>query len=142
MGAQKEIRSTAAAKILPENRFHSFQYSTSDITSNVCSSSVLQLQQVKMWRGYDLPLTDWEKVSDAYFIPIMSDRDVALNTLLEVIKCCCKTGGSTMRCSCYTANLHCSHACGECRGVYANISVDQEGTYIITRQSISTIFFG
>ena len=30
---QKEIRSTAAAKILPENRFHSFQYSTLDIAT-------------------------------------------------------------------------------------------------------------
>ena len=45
-----------------------------------------------------------------------------------------------MRRSCCKADLHCFPACGEYRGVYANMSVDQEDSYMITRQ-ISTIYF-
>ena len=145
VGAKKEIRSTEAAKILPESRFHSFLYSTSDIASNVCSSSMLQLQSLLTSTNVERimichPLTGIGKYLVHTFIPIMTDRDVALNALLEVIRCCCRTGGSTMRCSCCKADLHCFPACGEYRGVYANMSVDQEDSYMITRQ-ISTIYF-
>ena len=42
--------------------------------------------------------------------------------LLEVIRCSCKTGCSTKRCSCRRADLDCSPACGECRGACSNIS--------------------
>ena len=42
-----------------------------------------------------------------------------------------------MTCSCRKADLHCCSACGECRRVCANVSVDQEDSYIDNE----TIFF-
>ena len=145
MGAKKEIRSTEAAKILPESMFHSFLYSTSDIVSNVCSSSMLQLQSLSTSTNVERimichPLTGIGKYLVHMFIPIMTDKYVALKALLEVIRCYCKAGGSTMRRSCCKADLHYFPACGEYRGVYINMSVDQEDSYMITRQ-ISRIYF-
>ena len=70
--------------------------------------------QVQAWR-IDLPPTDWGwKVSGSNLIPIMTDKDVAPKVLLEVIRCTCKTGCSTMKCSCRKAGLDCSPGCGEC----------------------------
>ena len=90
-----------------------------------------------MWRGYDLPPTDWGwKLSGAY---IHSNNDRQR----------CSTKGSTgsnrmllqdswlnqhVAKQIYTVLLHVENA------VYSNISVDQEDSYIITRQIISTIF--
>ena len=73
--------------------------------------------QVQAWRGFDLPPTEWGwKFSGSNLIPIMTDKDVAPKALLEVIRCSCKTGCSTMRCSCRRAGLDCFPGCGECRG--------------------------
>ena len=63
----------------------------------------------------------WMKVDDK-LIPIQTDRDVAPKELLQIIRCNCKIGCETMRCSCRKAGLDCSTGCGECRGVCANMS--------------------
>ena len=85
--------------------------------------------QVQSWRGYDLPPTDWGwKVTGSNLTPIMTNKDVAPQDLLEMIRCSCKTGCSTMRCSCRKAGLDCSPACGECRGIRTNMTVLSDGT--------------
>lgn len=84
-------------------------------------------RQVQTWQSSDLPPTDWGwKMSGCNLIPIMTDMDVAPKALLEVIKCSCKTGCSTMRCSCRKADLNCSRACGECRGLCTNKSAIEQ----------------
>ena len=85
--------------------------------------------QVQAWRGVDLPPTEWGwKVIGSSLIPIMTDKDVAPKALLEMIRCSCKTGCSTMRCSCRKAGRDCSLACGECRGVCANSTASCDET--------------
>ena len=85
--------------------------------------------QVQAWRGFDLPATEWGwKLTGSTLIPVMTDKDVAPQALLEVIRCSCKTGCSTMRCSCRKAGLDCSIACGECRGVCTNVTVSSDET--------------
>ena len=56
--------------------------------------------------------------------------DVAPKALLKVVRCNCKMGCDTLRCSCRKAGLDCSTGCGECRGgcanMYGNITEDSE----------------
>ena len=47
--------------------------------------------------------------------------DVAPKALLKVVRCNCKMGCDTLRCSCRKAGLDCSTGCGECRGICANM---------------------
>ena len=63
-------------------------------------------------------------------VPIQCDMDVAPKALLKVVRCNCKMGCDTLRCSCRKAGLECSTGCGECRGIcanmYENITEDNE----------------
>ena len=47
--------------------------------------------------------------------------DVAQKALLKVVRCSCKIGCDTLRCSCSKAGLDCSNGCGGCRGICANM---------------------
>ena len=83
--------------------------------------------QVQTWRGHNLQPIEWGwRVSNLKLIPIMTDKDVAPKSLLEVIRCNCKSDCSTMRCPCRKADLECALACGECRDVCANMSSKDE----------------
>ena len=63
-------------------------------------------------------------------LPVQCDMDVAPKALLKVVRCNCKMGCDTLRCSCRKAGLDCSTGCGECRGIcanmYENITDDNE----------------
>ena len=58
----------------------------------------------------------------------MTNKDVALQDLLKMIKCLCNTGCSTVRCLCHKAGLDCFAACGECRVIYTNMTALSDGT--------------
>ena len=47
--------------------------------------------------------------------PKTMDRKCAPDKLLEVIHCNCKTGCTTMRCSCKKNGLVCTYVCGPCQ---------------------------
>ena len=55
---------------------------------------------------------------------------VAPKALLKVVRCSCKMGCDTLRCSCSKAGLDCSTGCGQCRcicaNMYENIIYDNE----------------
>ena len=74
--------------------------------------------QVQVWLGNDALLpVDWGwKNEHARLLPIASEAKAAPSTLLQMIRCNCKTDCSTARCTCKKHNLECSSACGECRG--------------------------
>ena len=98
-------------KFCLKSRFQHFLRTASDIGPNIVSSAILQLQNLPPGAGIDLPSTDWGwRVAGSSLIPIMTDKDVAPKTLLEIIRYSCKTGHSTMKCSCRKAGLNCSLA--------------------------------
>jgi hypothetical protein len=74
--------------------------------------------QVRIWQctANDLNPADWgwSKMSGEY-VPMTTDLTAAPETLLNVIRCNCHTGCSTMRCSCKSNGLKCSVACGDCQ---------------------------
>lgn len=79
--------------------------------------------QVQEWRGRgeELDPEDWGwKIRDGRLIPTPTHLDAAPQTLLKVIRCNCRTGCNSMRCSCRKNGIECSTACGECRGVCEN----------------------
>jgi hypothetical protein len=80
--------------------------------------------QVQVWAGRtDLnPQTFGWKAVEGNLMPRLCDMDVAPKTLLEVVRCNCKAGCESMRCSCRKAGLDCSTGCGQCRGICANMS--------------------
>ena len=64
--------------------------------------------------------------------------DVAPKALLTVVRCNCKMGCDTLRCSCRKAGLDDFTGCGEWRGMcanmYENITEDneyEEDTYVV-----------
>lgn len=113
-------------KILSENLLKHFLCTASPTYSSKISAQPWSIQS---WRSYDLQPTDWDwKVTGSNLTPIMTNKDVAPQDLLEMVRCSCKTGCSTMRCSCRKAGLDCSAACGECRGICTNMTALSDGT--------------
>lgn len=88
--------------------------------------------QVQSWLGNDsLKPEDWgwELIENMYQ-PISTDRAAAPMEILELIRCNCKAGCTTLKCSCKRHSLECSIACGQCRGVScSNISINHEMDY-------------
>jgi len=79
--------------------------------------------RVQEWKGHGLKANDWGwKLENSVFIPSMTDKDMAPKNLLEVIRCNCKSGCLSMRCSCRKSGMDCTLACGECCGVCSNMS--------------------
>ncbi|XP_048577422.1 uncharacterized protein LOC125559782, partial [Nematostella vectensis] len=73
--------------------------------------------QVQQWRGIALPPEDWGwKEVDGKLQPQRTDQSAAHPSLLELIRCNCKTGCSSRKCSCKRHDLDCTAACGTCRG--------------------------
>ena len=59
---------------------------------------------------------DWgcKKVENE-FVPITTDLPVAPKYILQIIRCSCKTGCSSYRCSCRKNDMLCSEACTYCK---------------------------
>ena len=74
--------------------------------------------QVQQWKGDELlQPVDWGwKTTDGKLLPIQTHQPPAHNSLLEVIRCNCKTDCNTNRCTCKRHGLDCSAMCGTCRG--------------------------
>ncbi|KAG1663714.1 ERO1-like protein beta [Nymphon striatum] len=70
--------------------------------------------QVQVWKGVTniSPQGYGWTVVDGKLIPFQCDLDVAPKMLLEVVRCNCKAGCETQRCSCRKAGLDCSTGCG------------------------------
>jgi hypothetical protein len=82
--------------------------------------------QVQMWKKYSGdgtftmdPLAWGWKLSPcgSYFLPITTDIPAAPPNLLQVIRCTCKTGCESVRCTCRKHGLPCTPSCGNCYGV-------------------------
>lgn len=83
--------------------------------------------QVQEWKGNSLNPEEWGwKVCDGRLVPIQTEKDTAPKSLLEVIRCQCKTDCSTLRCKCRRQGLDCSMACSECRENCSNTLRDEE----------------
>jgi len=73
--------------------------------------------QVQQWRGVALPPQDWGwKLVDGRFLPIRTDLPAAHTSLLEIVRCNCKSDCGSQRCSYRKHGLDCSAACGNYRG--------------------------
>jgi len=85
--------------------------------------------QVNEWKGNSLGLhaTDWGwKEKDGQLLPISTDEDPAPTYLIEMIRCNCKTGCNTSRCTCRKQGLECTSVCGECKGISCSNSTAPE----------------
>lgn len=75
--------------------------------------------QVQQWRGGALPPQDWGwKLVDGRFLPIRTDIPAAHASLLEIVRCNCKSDCGSQRCSYRKHGLDCSAAYGNCRGEF------------------------
>ena len=90
--------------------------------------------QVQVWKGVtnrDPQTLGWKAV-EGKLVPMQCDMEVAPKTLLQIVRCNCKMGCESMRCSCRQAGLDYSTGCGEGRGICTNMSeANTEGTYDI-----------
>lgn len=81
--------------------------------------------QISEWKGESLNATDYGwKEQDGKFIAVRTDLPPAPDHLLEVIHCNCRTGCSTLKCTCRRNGLECTFACGECKGSSCSNSTD------------------
>ena len=95
-------------------------------------------RQVQIWKGESklgphLHPQDlgWKAVEvEGKLVPVQCDMDVAPKALLKVVRCNCKTGCDTLRCSCRKAGVECCTGCGEsrdiCANMYENMTADNE----------------
>ena len=73
--------------------------------------------QVQRWRGFALRPQELDLiVVDRSLLPIRTDLPAAQVSLLEIIKCNCKSDCGSQRCSCRKHGLDYSTACGTYRG--------------------------
>lgn len=73
--------------------------------------------QIMVWTGNesDLNVVDWGwKLEGNQFVPVMTKKAAAPETLLQMVHCNCKTACKT-RCSCKGYELPCTPACGQCQ---------------------------
>ena len=88
--------------------------------------------QVQQWMepGEHMKPEDWGWYEQGgKYLPVLTDKEPAPIELLEVVRCNCKTGCSTRKCTCKKHGLDCSTGCGECRGVCTNsTSLDEDET--------------
>ena len=73
--------------------------------------------QIQQWKGVLLKPEDWGwKLSSGKLLPIRTELPPADESLLEFVRCNCKKGCSTQKCTCRKNGLDSSPACGECKG--------------------------
>lgn len=73
--------------------------------------------QIQQWKGVLLKPEDWGwKLSSGKLLPIRTQLPPADESLLEFVRCNCKKGCSTQKCTCRKNGLDSSPACGECKG--------------------------
>ena len=81
--------------------------------------------QIITWKLLDttdfyLKPEDWGcQVKNGSLIPVMTDKEVAPECLLQVVRCKCKSSENqcnSNRCSCMKYGLRCVQTCGECHG--------------------------
>ena len=96
-------------------------------TSSAASFHSLRVYlQVQEWKQNQLRPQDWGwRLSDGRLLPILTDRPPAHQSLLEMIRCNCRTDCNTQRCSCKKHGLECSSACGVCKGESCSTQVHQ-----------------
>ena len=82
--------------------------------------------QVRLWTGENLNATEWGwGFKNEQMQPIKTDLGCVPSELLSLIRCNCKAGCSTLRCSCRKHGLVCTLACGECWGLSCSNSPGQ-----------------
>ena len=73
--------------------------------------------QILQWKGALLKPEAWGwKLTSGKLLPIRTELPPAHESLLEFVRCNCKKGCSTQKCTCSKKGLDCSPACGECKG--------------------------
>lgn len=121
---------------LPEEGLNSLRYRlfSSKTVSSTCSIQVQTLpptssaaalhclrvyHQVQTWMGNSAldPLDYGWEMSGGLMMPVKSDIPPAPDSLLQVIRCKCKTGCDSKKCTCRKNGLECTIACGDCRGI-------------------------
>jgi hypothetical protein len=74
--------------------------------------------QVQAWRGNDISPNDWGwKASSAGLVPIRMTQPAAPERLLKIMRCNCNGKCDNNRCTCRKNRLHCTTACGQCKGI-------------------------
>ncbi|KAJ8875291.1 hypothetical protein PR048_023186 [Dryococelus australis] len=74
--------------------------------------------QISVWKSKETLLTPTEWgwfVKENSYYPTVTDMPPALEWLLKMIHCSCKTQCATMRCGCKQNGLPCSASCGVCQ---------------------------
>ena len=95
----------------------------SDTSLMAVGSHIHIFIQVQEWMGNSLPPEEWGcRIQDTCLFPIHSDKEPAPQSLLELVRCSCKSGCGTMSCKYRRQGLDCSLACSECKGVCINMS--------------------
>ena len=80
--------------------------------------SLRSYYQIMIWLGLEsnLDATDWGwKIENDQFMPVMTTKNPAPDTLLKVVHCNCTRACTTQRCTCRKYSLSCTSACGQCQ---------------------------
>lgn len=82
--------------------------------------------QVQTWMSNACSLSPeewgWKSVQGK-MVPVLTDLPPAPQELLDIVRCNCKSGCNTARCTCRKNGLECSMACGDCKGMCDNCSL-------------------
>ena len=96
-----------------------YKYNTLPPTSAAAKNhSARVYYQVQEWmdhRTLDPQQWGWT-LEEGQLDPTTTDLPAALESLLKIVRCNCKTDCNSRRCTCRKIGLECSVACGECRG--------------------------
>ena len=82
--------------------------------------------QVQEWQCVELDAEKWMwKISaGGKMVPIQTELTVAPKSLLDLVRCSCKSRCCNKRCGCCKQGLTCTLASLNCRGVYSNQAAD------------------
>ena len=133
---QHKSRSEESLDLLPYSRFcQKITTGTSFVqpecllpTSAAAVYNSLRIyHQVQKWRGVALSLEDWGwKLVDGRLLPVRSELRAVHASLVEIVRCNCKSDCGFQRCQCKKHGLDCSAVCGTCRGQSFTYSVSPD----------------
>ena len=75
--------------------------------------------QTQLWMGNTSlnPLDYGWQIVNEVLLPVKMTLPPAPEKLLQIVRCGCKTGCDSKKCSCRRHGLDCSSACKDCRGI-------------------------
>jgi len=119
-GRKNESIANLCARIMSENFLNSSVFVGPEklppTEGSLKYHSYRTYHQIMTWMREEMNGENWGwYIRDSKIFPGTMDHTYAPDKLLKVVHCSCKTGCTTLQCTCKRSGLSCTYICGTCK---------------------------